>query len=55
MKVYNIKDIASKISKKYNVIGLRQGEKLSEVLITESEKSLAIEKNNMWIINHYTR
>ena len=55
MKVYNIKDIASKISKKYNVIGLRQGEKLSEVLISESEKSLAIEKNNMWIINHYTR
>jgi len=53
MKSHRIKDLASKISKNHKIIGLRTGEKINEVLITESEKKNAIEKNNMWIINQY--
>ena len=40
-------------SKKYNIIGLRQGEKISEILLSESEKKRSITKSNMWIINPY--
>jgi len=53
MKSFKIKDLASKISKKQKIIGLRQGEKLEEILITEEEKKNAQEKNNMWIIRQY--
>ena len=55
MKLYNIKDLASKISKKHKIIGPRQGEKLEEILITEAEKKIAQEKENMWIIQKYSR
>ena len=34
----------------HKIIGLRQGEKLEEILLTEEEKHRAIEKENMWII-----
>lgn len=50
MKTYKIKDMATKISKKHKIIGLRQGEKLEEILITEAEKKRASENNTMWII-----
>jgi FlaA1/EpsC-like NDP-sugar epimerase len=50
MKSYKIKDIASKISKKHKIIGMRDGEKLKEVLITKAEKEKAEERDNMWII-----
>jgi UDP-N-acetylglucosamine 4,6-dehydratase/5-epimerase len=50
MKLYKVKDLASKISKKHKIIGLRPGEKLEEVLITEDEKKIAIEEENMWIL-----
>jgi UDP-N-acetylglucosamine 4,6-dehydratase len=53
MKSFKIKDLASEISKKQKIIGLRQGEKLEEILITEEEKKKAQEKNNMWIIRQY--
>jgi len=53
MKSHRIKDLASKISKNHKIIGLRTGEKINEVLITEYEKKNAIEKNNMWIIKQY--
>ena len=53
MKSYNIKDLASEISKKQKTVGIRQGEKLEEILITEEEKRNAQEKNNMWIIKQY--
>jgi len=53
MRSYNIKDMANKISKKHKIIGLRQGEKLAEVLITEYEKRRAKERKNMWIIKPY--
>ena len=53
MKSYKIKDLADKISRKQKIIGLRQGEKMDEILITEEEKTLAKEKKNMWIIKQY--
>lgn len=54
MKSYKIKDLASKISNKQKIIGLRQGEKLEEILITEEEKKFAQEKHNMWIVQQYS-
>lgn len=53
MKSWKIGDLAKKYSKKYKIIGLRQGEKLKETLITESEKNTATEKSDMWIIKSY--
>ncbi len=55
MKSYNIKDMATKISKKHKITGLRQGEKLEEILITKSEKQMANEEHNMWIIKPYNQ
>ena len=37
MKQYKLKDLASKVSKNHKIIGLRQGEKLEEILITKDE------------------
>jgi len=53
IKLYKIKDLASKISNKHKIIGLRQGEKMSEILITEEEKKNAKSDKKMWIISHY--
>jgi len=53
MKEYKMKDLASKISKNHKIIGIRFGEKLDEILITEDEKKKSIEKSNMWIIKQY--
>ena len=50
MKAYKIKEMADKISKNQKVIGLRPGEKLKEILITETERKQAKELKNMWII-----
>ena len=50
MKSYNIKEFANKISKKQKIIGLRQGEKIEEVLLTDNEKKRAVERRDMWII-----
>ena len=55
MKQYKLKDLASKISKKQKIIGLRQGEKLEETLITDNELKKAINKKNMWIIRSYSK
>ena len=55
MKLYNIKEMASKISKRHRIIGLRQGEKMEEVLITNAEKKLAENRKNMWVICHYKK
>jgi len=53
MKSFKIKDLAKKYSDKYKIIGLRQGEKIKEDLITQKEKEISKEKNDMWIINSY--
>ena len=50
MKSYNIKELADKISKNQRIIGLRPGEKMEEILITEDEKKRAIKKEGMGII-----
>lgn len=50
MKLYKIQDLAKKISKKHKVIGLRKGEKLEEILMTDEEQKKAIETKTMWII-----
>ena len=54
MKLYTIKDLATKISKKQKIIGFRQGEKLQEILITDEEKKKAQNKENMWVIKQYS-
>ena len=54
MKLYKIKDLASKISKKQRITRPRQGEKLQEILITEEEKKISKERENMWIIQNYS-
>jgi FlaA1/EpsC-like NDP-sugar epimerase len=53
MKPYKIIDLANKRSKKHKLIGLRQGEKLIELLLTEQEKEMAKETKDMWIIRTY--
>ena len=53
MKLYKIKEMAAKFSKKHKIIGLRQGEKMEELLITETEKELAEKRSDMWIIKQY--
>ena len=50
MKLYKIKDLADKISKKQKIIGLRRGEKIEEILLTKEETNKAIEKSDMWVI-----
>ena len=50
MKSYKITELAKKVSKKHKIIGLRPGEKMMEVLLTDSEKEKAIEKKDMWVI-----
>ena len=53
MKSYKIKSLAQKYSKKQRIIGLRQGEKIKEILITEDEKKKCLEKKDMWVISPY--
>ena len=53
MKSYKIKELANKISKKHKVIGLRQGEKMDEILISDVERDNAEEFPDMWVIKHY--
>ena len=55
MKQYKLKDLASEISTNHKIIGLRQGEKLEEVLITEDELTRASSKKTMWIIRPYSK
>jgi len=54
MKSYNIKKLAEKFSKKHRIIGLRQGEKMEEILISKAEKRNVLERKNMWIVKPYT-
>ena len=51
MKLYTILELAKKISKKYKIIGKREGEKILELLITDEELKKAKKTKDMWIIN----
>jgi len=53
MNLHSIKELAKKISKNHKITGLRQGEKLEEILISDKEKEIADERKNMWIIRPY--
>ena len=53
MKEYKISQLANEISKKHKIIGLRQGEKMEELLISEEEMKIAEEKKSMWIIKYF--
>ena len=53
MENFNIKKLADKISKSQKIIGLRQGEKLEEILLNDNERENAIEEKNMWVIKPY--
>ena len=53
MSSFIIKDLADQISKKQKTIGLRHGEKMEEILISNEEKKIAEEKKDMWIIKPY--
>ncbi len=50
MKIFKIKELASKISKKHKIIGLRPGEKFDEILMSEEEKKRAKKSGDIWII-----
>jgi len=51
MKLQKVKQLALKISKKHKIIGLRPGEKIREILMSDEEKQNAVEKKNFWIIH----
>jgi FlaA1/EpsC-like NDP-sugar epimerase len=53
MQSYKIKNLAMKISKRHKIIGLRQGEKLQESLISEDERKRAEEGKDIWVIRQY--
>jgi len=53
MKLYDLKTLALKISNNHKVIGIRQGEKMKEILLTNEEKKYSIEKKDMWIIKSH--
>jgi len=52
MEAQSIKKLALKISKKNKIKGLRQGEKIEEILMTDAERKMAIEKDKMWVIKN---
>ena len=55
MKKFSVKELADEISKKQKIIGLRQGEKIQEILLNNEEKERAIERKDMWVINPYKK
>ena len=55
METFNIKKLADEISKSQKIIGLRQGEKLEEILMNNEEKIRATEKKDMWIIKPFIK
>jgi len=50
MKIFTIGELANEISDKQKVIGIRQGEKFEEILMTREEEEGAEELKDMWII-----
>ena len=52
MKLYKMKEIASKLSQKHKIVGVRRGEKMEEKLLTSQEMKNAVEAKNFWIIKN---
>jgi FlaA1/EpsC-like NDP-sugar epimerase len=52
MKLYKMKELASKLSQKHRIIGIRRGEKMEEKLLTSQEMKNAVETKNFWIIKN---
>jgi len=50
MKMYKISKLANEITKNHKIIGLRKGEKLKEILLTNEELKCATSNKKMWII-----
>ena len=50
MKMYKISKLANEITKNHKVVGLRKGEKLKEILLTDEELKCATLNKKMWII-----
>ena len=50
MKMYKISKLANEITKNHKVVGLRKGEKLKEILLTDEELKRATSNKKMWII-----
>ena len=50
MKIYKISKLADKITKNQKIIGLRKGEKLKEILLTDEELKRATSNEGMWVI-----
>ena len=50
MKMYKISKLANKITKNHKIVGLRKGEKLKEILLTDEELKCATSNKKMWII-----
>ena len=50
MKMYKISKLADRITKNHKIIGLRKGEKLKEILLTDEELKHATSNEGMWII-----
>jgi len=50
MKLHAVKDMAKKYSSNHKIIGLRKGEKMEEILITNNELKNAKKLKDMWII-----
>lgn len=53
MKEYKVTELAKNFSRKHKIIGIRQGEKINEQLLTDLEKEHSTEKADMWIIKPY--
>jgi len=47
MKLFKMTDLANKISKNHKIIGIRKGEKLTEILLSDTEKKFSIERSYM--------
>jgi len=50
MKLYKMSDLSNKISKKQKIIGVRNGEKMRESLLSDAELKSAKNLKDMWII-----
>ena len=51
-EIFKSSHLITNISKNHKIIGIREGEKLNEDLISDSEKDKSLEKDDYWIIKN---